>query len=182
MSFHVFKTERLGPNPKPPAERGRRRRTKSCTSCRQLKVSCDRKKPCSRCVWSRRATECTYCEFPHKPTSSQPRNSPISTCQAEQSWPEFDVQRKPSQHNDSLEANTKALPERLPIPESVDICVPWYTPKSALRGGTHWDSMLHQARVFHSSKLRRGAKRLPRANKNFSLKTLCLTTKRHQFC
>lgn len=42
----------------------RRRRTLNCIQCRSLKVSCDRKLPCSRCEWRGKSHVCSYVEFP----------------------------------------------------------------------------------------------------------------------
>lgn len=43
--------------------RQRQRKLLSCLPCRHLKVSCDRRQPCSRCVWRHRAGECVYRAF-----------------------------------------------------------------------------------------------------------------------
>ena len=41
----------------------RQRKLLSCLPCRQLKASCDRKKPCSRCGWRRKPGDCVYRTF-----------------------------------------------------------------------------------------------------------------------
>lgn len=41
----------------------RQRKLLSCLPCRQLKASCDRKKPCSRCGWRQRPGDCVYRTF-----------------------------------------------------------------------------------------------------------------------
>lgn len=38
----------------------RRRRTLNCIQCKTLKVSCDRKLPCSRCEWRGKSHVCSY--------------------------------------------------------------------------------------------------------------------------
>lgn len=60
--------------------RRRRRQILSCLPCRRLKVKCDRKLPCSHCVWSERATSCVYSlsSFPRK--RSESRSTRASVC------------------------------------------------------------------------------------------------------
>lgn len=41
----------------------RKRKLLSCLPCRKLKVSCDRRQPCSRCGWRQRPGECIYRPF-----------------------------------------------------------------------------------------------------------------------
>lgn len=164
MSFHVFKNEkvRLSAESSPPTARKRRRRTVvTCMPCRLLKVSCDRKAPCSRCVWRGKVAQCTYCEFPRKTTPNEIdrspgliglveelgelENLPLPRCRADSTLPEYAKQgSKCCQTKEGIEhenyakiSNDTSLAETAP---------PWYTPKSALRGATHWDGMLHQVR------------------------------------
>jgi len=41
----------------------RQRKILSCLPCRKLKVSCDRRQPCSRCGWRQSPGECIYRTF-----------------------------------------------------------------------------------------------------------------------
>ena len=43
----------------------RQRRPLNCLECRTLKVSCDRKSPCSRCKWRGKAEACSYAPLHH---------------------------------------------------------------------------------------------------------------------
>lgn len=48
----------------------RQRQTLSCIQCKALKVSCDRRLPCSRCKWRGKEEACSYVPYPSA------RNSP----------------------------------------------------------------------------------------------------------
>lgn len=61
----------------------RRRRIKSCLTCRTKKLRCDREQPCGQCQKSRRGDPCTYPEDHHDqrlpPASRAGTHTPLAT-------------------------------------------------------------------------------------------------------
>lgn len=150
MSFHVFKPEKAQAALTKP-QTVRWRRTVSCMPCRQLKVKCDRNTPCGRCVSTRKHADCAYCEYPQKTTAISHGEPQVINVEQSTRFIDDAPRRQERRGNEESDfARSTECSKNIPTstPCSVKSGVPWYTPKSALRGGTHWDGMLHQVSTY----------------------------------
>ncbi len=177
MAFGAFRLAKPHPPAQksavklPPRRHRRTRPTLSCLRCRQLKVRCDRKVPCDRCVWSQVASQCNYCAFPLQ----QPCGNGLTEVA------DHDQQKSafvPATGQPEYETTTRRRPQRLHVSstliakstnfnENFEHATQiqnadgtqrkglWTNPSSARRGRTHWLPMLHHVWTLQALKVPR---------------------------